>query len=205
MNWHCVKPSSKKLNDEGHITVEAGNGLEGLEKLAVDRPDLILSDITMPEMNGYQFFRTVKERHPEHAETPFIFLSALSDRDDELKGLRLGVDDYLTKPIDFDLLLARVELGLRRRGSLAEHTSLHTPPADSPKQNTGNGGRTLAGKFETISLNAIKEKIGDRWSEISDQILTNAEAVISDQLGARRCIQYHVFTRFRCVLRRSDR
>ncbi|MEM8952435.1 MAG: response regulator transcription factor [Pseudomonadota bacterium] len=185
----------EELNDEGHVTVEAGNGLEGLEILAVERPDLILSDITMPEMNGYQFFRTVKERHPEHADTPFIFLSALSERDDELKGLRLGVDDYLKKPIDFDLLLARIDVGLRRRASLVEHAP---PPAPSPDSSTkspgastaniseiaaGSDGRVLTGKFETISLEAIKTKVGDRWSEVSKQILTCAEAAISDHLG----------------------
>jgi len=187
----------EELSEEGHVTVEAGNGLEGLEKLSTEMPDLILSDITMPKMNGYQFFRSVKERHPEHAQTPFIFLSALSDREDELKGLRLGVDDYLRKPIDFDLLLARIELGLRQRRALAQQTPSPAQSPDIPNRDAettvakisdiaaSNDGRVLAGKFETISLEAIKEKVDDRWSEMSDLIMTSAEAVIQDYLGPK--------------------
>lgn len=191
-----------ELNDEGHVTIEAGNGLEGLEKLTADIPDIIISDITMPEMNGYQFLRSVKEKHPEFAEIPFVFLTALANRDDELKGLRLGVDEYITKPIDFGLLIARVELALRRRpaqsvskqmpesptGSEAASGSDQgdeTPAAKLDNIIQDNDGRVLTGKFETVSLEAIREKIGDRWSEASDSILTNAEAVIREHLGAK--------------------
>jgi len=117
----------EELNEMGHITVEAGNGLEGLEQLAAERPDLILSDITMPKMTGYQFLRSVREKHPEHVHTPFIFLTALTERDDQLKGLRLGVDDYLTKPIDFDLMIARIELGLRRSQPQADQMPSPVP------------------------------------------------------------------------------
>ena len=104
-----------QLNDVGHSTFEAGNGREGLDILAKDTPDLIVSDITMPVMNGYQFLRSVREEHLEHARTPFIFMTALSDRESELKGLRLGVDDYITKPIDYEILIARIDANLRRR------------------------------------------------------------------------------------------
>ncbi|MEM8949983.1 MAG: response regulator transcription factor, partial [Pseudomonadota bacterium] len=186
-----------ELTDEGHVTIEAGNGREGLEKVAAEMPDLVLSDITMPQMNGYQFLRAFKENHPEHAQTPFIFLTALANRDDELKGLRLGVDDYISKPIDFDLLLARVELGLRRHRASAHQVAPLTKssqPSDSDAQATGgkindiitgNDGLILTGKFETISLEAIKEKAGERWAEMSERLLTHAKAAIQDHLGPR--------------------
>jgi DNA-binding response OmpR family regulator len=73
-----------------------------------NRPDLIVSDISMPGMNGYVLLKTLRQKHPEFAETPFIFLSALADRDHLIDGLELGADNYLTKPIDYDLLIARV-------------------------------------------------------------------------------------------------
>ncbi len=187
-----------ELEEEGHTTFEAKNGLQGLERLADQTPDLILSDITMPEMNGYQFFRSVKERHPEHSHTPFILLTALSDRQDELKGLRLGVDDYLTKPIDFDVLIARVEASLRRalaspnQGVQAPgrpESSVGSPDqSEAAKVNamiTGNDGRLLTGKFETIPLDAIREKVGERWPAMSEQLLRNAEAVIKKHLGPK--------------------
>lgn len=185
-----------ELNDEGHITIEAGNGLEGLEKLAVETPDMIISDITMPEMNGYQFFRSVKEQHPEHAATPFLFLTALSDRADELKGLRLGVDDYLTKPVDFDLFIARVDVALRRASLHAAATAApaHGPDADKEMHPAveklgaiidGNGGQVLTGKFKTVSLDAVKEKLGDRADDMWDRIVELAEAVIKEELGPK--------------------
>ncbi len=186
----------EELNDEGHMTIEAENGAKALEALAHETPDLILSDITMPQMNGYQFFRSLKEKYPQHSQTPFIFLSALSDRNDELKGLRLGVDDYMTKPIDFDLLLARIELSLRRRPAAAappvpEHTN-ESEPADIDRLKAiseNNGGKVQTGKFETVSLEAIQAKLGDSWSEVADQIMICAEAVIRENLDPDDVLQ----------------
>jgi DNA-binding response OmpR family regulator len=185
-----------ELEEVGHTTFEAKNGAQGLERLADQTPDLILSDITMPEMNGYQFFRSVKEGFPEHSQTPFILLTALSDRHDELKGLRLGVDDYLTKPIDFDLLIARVEASLRRVLTRPDQTAEPPLPSASgpidPERSkaskvnamvTGSDGKLLTGKFETISLDAIRERVGERWAAMSKQILQSAETVIQDHIG----------------------
>jgi len=157
----------------------------------------------MPVMNGYQFFRSVKEEYPEHNHTPFILLTALSDRQDELKGLRLGVDDYLTKPIDFELLTIRVEASLRRAVVRPDQITPATLPLDSDPDTTNetkaarvnemialNDGRLLTGKFETISLDAIRDRVGDRWSAISRRILTSAEAVVTSHLGPKDV--YHI-------------
>ena len=77
------------------------------------KPDLILSDITMPRMNRHELLQAVRQ-HPGFEDVPFIFVSALSDHKDMLEGVRLGADDYMTKPIDFDILLLKAELALRR-------------------------------------------------------------------------------------------
>jgi len=191
----------EELKDEGHLTIEAGNGLEGLERLVDETPDMIISDITMPKMNGYQFFRSVKEKYPNHEFTPFIFLSALSDRESQLKGLRLGVDDYLTKPVDFDLLLMKVDLNLRRQ--LAHSKRLvatdaasvaPSPPSSEdddvePPSTTSfdaifnrQDGKLLTTKFETISDAKLEAAFGDHAATLSDQIRQHAEAAIRDHL-----------------------
>ena len=188
-----------ELNDEGHLTIEAGNGLEGLEKLAGDSPDMIISDITMPKMNGYQFFRSVKEKFPEHEFTPFIFLSALSDRESQLKGLRLGVDDYLTKPVDFGLLLTKVELNVRRHIAQAKRIAFAEAQVTNFVAASSNGAaepapsldailqqpdrKILAAKFETLPTATLQALCGDQWSDMSSQILEQAEATIREHLA----------------------
>ncbi len=104
---------SDTLESEGYETVQAGNGLEGLEALKRIFPDLIISDIMMPEMDGYTFHTEVAN-DPKTATVPFIFLTAKSDQSDVLKGLRVGVDAYLTKPFDLEQLLAHVQNKLHR-------------------------------------------------------------------------------------------
>jgi CheY-like chemotaxis protein len=102
-----------ELNDYQVLT--AANGREGLEALSKlqSPPDLIISDIMMPEMNGYDFYTTVSE-NPEWNAIPFIFLSAKSDVEDIRFAKKLGVDDYVTKPFEEKDLLAIIEGKLRR-------------------------------------------------------------------------------------------
>lgn len=104
---------NEELSDAGHTVVLASDGCSGLEKILEEKPDLVISDISMPRMNGYVLLKTVREQHREFAEMPIILLSALADRDHIIDGLDLGADDYLTKPIDYEMLLARVDARLR--------------------------------------------------------------------------------------------
>ena len=102
----------EELRDAGYETVEAGDGRAGLEAIIAQKPDLVLCDITMPVMDAHSLLKELRDKHPDQADLPFIFLSALADRDHVIVGKRLGADDYLTKPIDFELLLATVEARL---------------------------------------------------------------------------------------------
>ncbi|MFN8651613.1 MAG: response regulator [Gemmatimonadales bacterium] len=90
----------------------ATNGREGLVLAREIKPDLIISDYQMPEMNGFEFCRQVKA-DPNLAGCLFVVLSGFTDTALKVKGLNLGVDDYLTKPIDIPELLARVRASLR--------------------------------------------------------------------------------------------
>jgi len=101
------------LDMVGYKTIRATNGLEGLGVLQQVLPDLIISDIMMPEMDGYEFHRKVSSK-PDTATIPFIFLTAKSDQADVRKGLREGVDAYLIKPFDLEDLLIHVQNKLDR-------------------------------------------------------------------------------------------
>ncbi len=104
----------EELADEGYETIEAANGVEGLAAIMKYKPDLVLCDVNMPGMDGYQLLTTLRKNHPELADMPFIYLSALADRKDVIGGRKLGADDYLTKPIDFEMLLNSVETRLNQ-------------------------------------------------------------------------------------------
>jgi two-component system sensor histidine kinase/response regulator len=104
-----------KLSDYRVLT--ATNGREALDLLDENRPNLIVSDIMMPEMDGYAFHAAVRER-PEMYTIPFIFLTARGEKRDIRKGKASGVDDYITKPFDDEDLLVAVESKLARWAGL---------------------------------------------------------------------------------------
>jgi CheY-like chemotaxis protein len=95
------------LEREGYTIRKAGNGEEGVKAALNDTPDLIISDIVMPEMNGWEFCQTLRTL-PSTKAVPFLFLSSLEQAPEKLLALRLGADDYLTKPFHLDVILAKV-------------------------------------------------------------------------------------------------
>ena len=100
------------LAQEGYRVVSANNGVEALPIASREKPDLIILDIMMPEMDGYEFMRT----HRAEMDTPIILLTARVDDDERVIGLELGADDYVTKPFRPRELVARVRAVLRRAG-----------------------------------------------------------------------------------------
>jgi two-component system sensor histidine kinase/response regulator len=105
------------LELSGYRVVTARNGAQGLVALEQHRPDLIVSDINMPRMDGYQFYGQVRA-HPEWVSVPFIFLTAKGEKADVRRGKMLGVDDYITKPFEEADLLVAVQAKLNRRAQL---------------------------------------------------------------------------------------
>lgn len=99
----------EELHDAGYETIEADSGKSGLAAIMANHPDLVLCDMNMPEMDGNQLLETLRSDHPDYADMPFVFLTAQTDRHSMLNGKKLGADDYLTKPIDFELLLVTLE------------------------------------------------------------------------------------------------
>ncbi|MFL5801797.1 MAG: response regulator [Roseiflexaceae bacterium] len=103
------------LEQDGYRVVEAGQGREALYVARVEKPDLIILDLMMPEMGGYEFMRAFSKE----AETPVIILTAKVEDQDKILGLELGADDYVTKPFNVRELLARVRAVLRRTNKVA--------------------------------------------------------------------------------------
>src|SRR5690606_29867916 len=87
-----------ELRESGYAVIEARNGKEALERLDTIRPDLILCDISMPGLNGFEVLKATQAKASDHADIPFVFLSALADPREVVEGKRLGADDYLVKP-----------------------------------------------------------------------------------------------------------
>lgn len=105
------------LEQEGYDVVTGGNGKEALDQMEVVTPDLILADILMPEMDGYELFEAVRSR-PKWISIPFIFLTARRERKHILAGKRLGAEDYLLKPISPEDLLTAIRSRLGRSQQL---------------------------------------------------------------------------------------
>jgi len=104
---------AEELEAAGYRVLQASNGLEALRLLEAERPDLVLCDITMPGLGGYDVLKAVRDQG-DKADVPFIFLTALAERNDVLVGKQAGVDDYLVKPIDYEILLATIAARLNQ-------------------------------------------------------------------------------------------
>ena len=101
------------LEIEGYAVEIGRDGREGLEKVRSWRPDLVVLDLMLPEVDGFRVLKTLRD---DGVQVPILILTARGEEADKVRGLRLGADDYVTKPFGVLELLARVEVLLRRRG-----------------------------------------------------------------------------------------
>jgi DNA-binding response OmpR family regulator len=126
-----VRVLEVSLKKAGYSVTTAKDGLDALQKIELSMPDLILSDTRLPKMDGYALVRRLKE-HADWGLIPVVFLTSQKSIEDKIRGLELGVEDYLTKPIFVRELIARVNLLLARRTREGIATRQHPP----------TGGRT---------------------------------------------------------------
>ena len=104
----------EELREAGYETISASNGQQALKQLGNHKVQLVLCDISMPGVDGFEVMRRGREQGLVQADTPFVFLSAANNPQDIAMGKRLGADDYLVKPIDYDVLLATIDARLRQ-------------------------------------------------------------------------------------------
>ena len=106
------------LEKEGYAVTVASDGGQGLAKYRAIKPDLVLLDVMMPVMDGWEVCRSIRAEN----QTPIIMLTAKGETDDKVNGLKFGADDYVTKPFEMKELLARIEAVLRRTtGTVTEN------------------------------------------------------------------------------------
>jgi two-component system phosphate regulon response regulator PhoB len=111
------------LTREGYRVRTAEGGQEALQALAAERPDLVLLDLMLPGLSGYEVLAELRRR-PDSVDLPVVVLTARRDEADRVKGLELGADDYVTKPFSPRELLARVQAVLRRTSAGAAGTTI---------------------------------------------------------------------------------
>jgi len=104
------------LEHDGFQVIEAYNGMQALERIRTNLPDLVLLDVMMPDIDGFEVLRTIREI----SQVPVIMLTAKGEEDDRVRGLELGADDYITKPFSSEFLHARIENLMAQRQQLQQ-------------------------------------------------------------------------------------
>lgn len=109
------------LRDEGFEVAEAENGKQGFDVFLQQKPDVVISDIMMPDLDGYGLLNLIREnKNIRNNNVPFIFLSALGQKENVIKGVGLSANDYLVKPVDFDLMIAKIREKTSNASRVAE-------------------------------------------------------------------------------------
>ena len=130
---HILEELIDELSTSGFNAIGAANASEALRVLDTTTPDIIICDILMPGTNGLQFLEQIRGSRADLAGTPFLFLTALADRSHELTGREAGADDYLTKPIDFDVLILTIRARLNlvaRVKAISAHPAATEPEGE---------------------------------------------------------------------------
>ncbi len=111
-----INLTRKWLENAGYEVLTAEDGVEGIRRVYSSRPNLVLLDANVPKMDGWEVCRRIRDM----SEIPVLMLTVCNEKTDRLKGFDLGADDYITKPVDFPELVARVQAILRRSDSVPE-------------------------------------------------------------------------------------
>ena len=156
------------LFKEGFETVEAYDGTAGMELALSENPDLILLDLMLPGMDGFEVCRTLREKG---CATPIIMLTAREEEANKVLGLELGADDYITKPFSVRELVARVKANIRRNDMQA----VHTPSAPS----VGRERITVDTKSMTIAKDGATLDLTQREYELVRVLYANKGQVLS--------------------------
>jgi DNA-binding response OmpR family regulator len=150
-----------KLRSSGYDALTAANGIEGLEQVKAQEPDLVVLDVLMPKMDGLAMLKELRS----FSSVPVIVLTAKGADTDRIKGLQVGADDYLPKPFNPDELVARIEAIRRRLGPLDKRDVIQTYEQGDVKVDFKNRDVTVRG--ETKYLTRIE------WLLLS-QLINNA-------------------------------
>ncbi len=128
------------LRSKNFIVEQAANGAEAWDLILIKDYDLIISDIMMPKMNGYELLKLIRQKHDR---LPILILSAKTDRDDIIRAYELGCDDYVTKPFSMDILICKIQAIIRRSRKYIE-------------------SNLLEWKLGNLSYDSVRQQLGDQ-------------------------------------------
>ncbi len=173
------------LDFQGYQVATADNGQEALERLEEDIPDLIICDIMMPEMDGYELVERIRE-DSRISWIPVIFLSAKGQSTDRVKGLNTGADVYLIKPFEPEELVAQVESSLRQANRFLERTPSNSSFAEEGEKIQVPEGVTLT-RTETKVVQLVAQGLANR--EVAEKLNVSQRTVeshVSNMLNKTR-------------------
>jgi DNA-binding response OmpR family regulator len=159
------------LERAGHTVVEAANGLEALRRLEDEAPDLVVLDVAMPELDGWQTLERIRDL----SDVPVLMLTARAGELDKVRGLRGGADDYVTKPFGRQELLARVEALLRRTSGPPEVRAAYADAAlriDYVSREVTVRGR--GGEWRPVQLTPLEFKLLSAFVRHPNETLSRA-------------------------------
>ena len=158
---------SMNLRFEGYEVLQAQDGRSGLAKALDEGPDLVVLDLMLPELNGFEVLKELRRRG---RDTPVVVLSAKGQETDKILGLNLGADDYVVKPFGLQELLARIKAVLRRR-----HPAAGTPPVTFGDVEVDMVARTVARAGKPVELTAQEFKLLAHFLAQPGRIFTREE------------------------------
>jgi diguanylate cyclase (GGDEF)-like protein len=153
---------SRMLIRRGYEVRQALNGIIALRAIEIQQPDIILLDIMMPQMDGYEVCKWIKN-NPKTTEIPVIFLSALDEVQDKLKGFAVGAADYITKPFQFDEVLVRVQNQLSLQFARKQIVELNTELEQRVKERTQ--------QLEDVHAQLLKKALYDELTALPNRLL----------------------------------
>jgi response regulator receiver modulated diguanylate cyclase/phosphodiesterase len=153
---------SRMLIRRGYEVRQALNGAIALRAIEIQRPDIVLLDIMMPQINGYEVCKSIKD-NPETAQIPVIFLSALDEVQNKLKGFAVGAADYITKPFQFDEVLVRVQSQLTLQLARRKIIELNRELEQRVKERTQ--------QLEDVHAKLLKKALYDELTSLPNRVL----------------------------------
>lgn len=164
------------LSFEGYEVVQAEQGNAGLEVAKKEKPDLILCDVLMPEMDGFEL-HGILQKESTYLTIPFIFITALNSREDMRKGMEVGADDYITKPFTRMELLAAVATRLEKYGGIQNRISLAVDEIENDLKHKLDAlyAEIEKNKLDTneiqLANDTLQQKINDKEQELMNDAL----------------------------------
>lgn len=174
---HLLKIIQLNLELEGYSVTNAITGIEALKEFRKKNFDVILLDVMLPEMNGFDVCEEIRK---ENKDVPILFLTAKGSSEDKIQGLKLGADDYLTKPFNLEELLLRIQILIKRSGNVKNTSAIPDIFQFGPNEinfatfeiKGVNGERSEITKREIALLKLLIERKGEVISreEILDKV-----------------------------------